>query len=1494
MLITASAFAQSTPTSPPTQRPAAAAAFDAQLASERLVAWCIVPFDATKRSPQQRAQMLKTLGLRRCAYDWRAEHVESFEEEILQYKQHGIEYFAFWSEHPQAFELFKKHDLHPQIWRMMPSPDAATQTERVELAAQAMAPLAKQTAEMKCKLGIYNHGGWAGEPENMVAVCLRLREMGYDHVGIVYNFHHGHEHIGDWKRHWAAMKPLVHCLNLNGMRATPEPKILGLGKGEHELEMMRVVRESGYDGPIGILDHRPELDAAESLQENLDGLKWLRAELKSPGSGGAKPVVSVKRPAGEFGHSQVVPSPPSIRELPLTAECVASLARKDNYNILVASETKTSPLHWEIFSMRGSGHFTAYFPGLTPDHVRSSVDICDGKPHRLAMVYESSRVRLLVDGKVVADANVKRVREAGESKPGGLGLGRLVEGGLSCSGHIDWIHLQRGAATEEVAALAQPAAGDRTLKLWRFDKPAAESAAAAKFAPYDADLVAELVAAAAEHGDAARGARVFAHAKFACLSCHRALGHGGAIGPDLSQVARQRTPTQLVESLFWPRREVKPEFVMWHAMTDDGEVLKGYRLPGDDILSLKDPATGVVRKVPRDQVTRLRDAATLMPDGLAQSMTRRQQLDVIRFLTTLGAEEATESLAPLAMTLMHAHSHRPAEFKYDRAPLRPADWPSWQHAVNRDRIYDFYTKQAEHFRTQPAVPMLLAAFPGLDGGQQGHWGNQNEQTWADNRWNDVRLGSVQCGVFRGAGKTVPRAVCVQLGDAGDVFACFNPETLEYEAVWKGEFLKFSGVRHGFLHGVEMAGRPTETATPLGRPQPELPFQYRGFYRHGQRVLFRFRIGETDYLDAPWAEEGRFVRHVAPLAEHPLRGLLKGGDAQWPQTLELPVRLATTAAEGPPYVIDTFVMPTENPWNVPLFCGGHDFLSNGDALICTMHGDVWRVTDEGETARWRRFASGLHQPLGLVVAEDRIYVLCRDQLTELIDRNGDGEADEYRRISSAFDTSPAGHDFICGLQIDRQNRFYTASGNQGLIRISAGAEKVEVLGTGFRNPDGLGLRPDGLVTVPCSEGSWTPASQICGFFADKANSDDGDKRPPFFGLGGPERGKVLAPLAYLPRGLDNSSGGQVYVDSNRWGPLSGQMVHLSFGAGSQFLLLVDQVDGQLQGAVSPLPGEFLSGAHRGRFHPRDGQLYVSGMAGWGSYTPEDGCFQRVRYTGARAQLPIRHRAHQNGVLVTFSEPVSSRIAEDPRSHFAQCWNYRFSGGYGSPEFSTRHPGVVGHDPLEISSCHVQPDGRSVFLEIPELQPCSQLHLRMHVGEGDACDLFLTVNRLAEPFAKFPGYQPVEKVVAAHPLESDLALADERKPNPWAKRIPGARVIRLETGKNLTFAQTTLNAAPGEALELVLVNPDVVPHNWALTAPGSLRTVGEMANHLVADPAAFARHYIPETDLVLAHTDVVSPGTEFHIYFRAPSKPGRYPYLCTFPGHWMVMNGELVVK
>ena len=247
---------------------------------QKLVAWCIVPFDSKMRGPAARAEMLVKLGIKRVAYDWRAKDIPTFEEEILQYKKHDLEYFAFWDWHDSMAPLIKKHGIKPQVWIIARSPAEGTQQEKIAASAQSIMHLVETTKELGLKLGIYNHGGWSGEPENMVAVCKYLHEKhDADHVGLVYNFHHGHDHIDRFANALKTMKPYLHCLNLNGMNAGAQPKILPIGDGKFETQMMKTVQASGYTGPIGILDHRSDTDTEIALRANLKGMKKVLAEI---------------------------------------------------------------------------------------------------------------------------------------------------------------------------------------------------------------------------------------------------------------------------------------------------------------------------------------------------------------------------------------------------------------------------------------------------------------------------------------------------------------------------------------------------------------------------------------------------------------------------------------------------------------------------------------------------------------------------------------------------------------------------------------------------------------------------------------------------------------------------------------------------------------------------------------------------------------------------------------------------------------------------------------------------------------------------------------------------------------------------------------------------------------------------------------------------------------------------------------------------------------
>ena len=258
----------------------------ALFARENLVAWCIVPFDAKGRGPAERAEMLKRLGLKALAYDWRAEHVPTFEAEILAMKEAGIDFAAHWcpggvtSEANRAmFALIRKHKITPQLWVMAPGPRGDSQTERVEAAARQMLPIVAQAKELGCQVGLYNHGSWQGEPESMVGIVQWLREHApADHVGIVYNFHHGHDHLARFPEAFRRMVPYLMCVNLDGMEPGG-PKIVPLGQGSEDLAVLRMIRDSGYQGPIGILDHVAAEDSEVVLRRNLGGLKKLLEQL---------------------------------------------------------------------------------------------------------------------------------------------------------------------------------------------------------------------------------------------------------------------------------------------------------------------------------------------------------------------------------------------------------------------------------------------------------------------------------------------------------------------------------------------------------------------------------------------------------------------------------------------------------------------------------------------------------------------------------------------------------------------------------------------------------------------------------------------------------------------------------------------------------------------------------------------------------------------------------------------------------------------------------------------------------------------------------------------------------------------------------------------------------------------------------------------------------------------------------------------------------------
>jgi hypothetical protein len=282
-------------------RPAGAAPPPDLFARENLVAWCIVPFDAQKRGPEARAAMLEKLGFTQFAYDYRAEHIPTFDAEMAALQRHHIRLLAWWFPRTLNDEarlildvLTRHHQRGVQLWVTgagAPTKSPEEQRARVATEAARLRPIAAAAAKLDGTVALYNHGAWFGEPENQLEIIAHLLAEGITNVGLVYNLHHGHAHLARFPALLAQMKPHLLALNLNGTVPGGDQtgqKIVPLAQGELDASLLAAIRDSGWRGPIGILNHTDE-DAEGRLRDNLAGLDWLRQKISGQPAG-ARPV----------------------------------------------------------------------------------------------------------------------------------------------------------------------------------------------------------------------------------------------------------------------------------------------------------------------------------------------------------------------------------------------------------------------------------------------------------------------------------------------------------------------------------------------------------------------------------------------------------------------------------------------------------------------------------------------------------------------------------------------------------------------------------------------------------------------------------------------------------------------------------------------------------------------------------------------------------------------------------------------------------------------------------------------------------------------------------------------------------------------------------------------------------------------------------------------------------------------------------------------------
>ena len=222
-------------------------------------------------------------------------------------------------------------------------------------------------------------------------------------------------------------------------------------------------------------------------------------------------------------------------------------------------------------------------------------------------------------------------------------------------------------------------------------------------------------------------------------------------------------------------------------------------------------------------------------------------------------------------------------------------------------------------------------------------------------------------------------------------------------------------------------------------------------------------------------------------------LTRGGAPLWTPAVET-AGVIDKSDRG--YVVDTLTVPYENPWKSRMRLAGLDFFDDGRAAVSTWNGDVWIVSgidDDLDELSWKRFATGLFDPLGLKIVEGVVHTLGRDQITRLHDLNGDGEADHYECFNNQVLITKNFHEFAFDLQTDADGNFYFSKGgpvrpggrgfdkivpHHGcILKVAADGSSIEVYATGLRAPNGIGVGPDGQVTSGDNEGTWTPRCRL---------------------------------------------------------------------------------------------------------------------------------------------------------------------------------------------------------------------------------------------------------------------------------------------------------------------------------------------------------------------------------------------------------------------------------
>ena len=427
--------------------------------------------------------------------------------------------------------------------------------------------------------------------------------------------------------------------------------------------------------------------------------------------------------------------------------------------------------------------------------------------------------------------------------------------------------------------------------------------------------------------------------------------------------------------------------------------------------------------------------------------------------------------------------------------------------------------------------------------------------------------------------------------------------------------------------------------------------------------------------------------------------------RWPEVL---TTQASLSAEKAAFVVDDIPVPMENPWRRHLRLGDIQFFQDGRAAGVTIDGDVWLIdglSGDLDQVRWRRFASGLHEPLALAIRHEQIFVFDRNGVWRLQDTDGDGEADVHEMFCNLFAQTSDTREFPNTMKLAPDGSFVIAKGGQRgdtlakdsgtVLRIAPDGRSVTTLGWGFRQPY-IGVHPrTGLVTANDQEGNYVPATPIYvleknefhGFLAGFLPAES-------------YPAPIADPLVWLPHTFNSSASSQLWLTGANLGPMNDSLVHLSYNRPELFVVRMNERASRRQAAVMSVSRDWPFALLSGAVNPADGQLYLAGFQIYASTAQRISGLARLRYTGGESPLPREIVAMQQGLLLRFDVELDPQSATDPANYHAARWSYKRTPHYGSPHF--RPDGEPGQEPLIPSSAYLSRDRRSVFVGIPDMR------------------------------------------------------------------------------------------------------------------------------------------------------------------------------------------------